>query len=86
MRKKTEILYGIHPVFEALKAGKRFFFELYVAKEKISKRINKVVEAAEKLDVPVKKVQAAQLSSMAGSDHHQGIGALASPYPLGGGC
>jgi len=80
---KTEILYGIHPVFEALKAGKRLFFELYVAKEKISKRINKVVEAAEELDVPVKKMQAAQLSSMAGSDHHQGIGALASPYPWG---
>ena len=45
MRKKTEILYGIHSVSEALKTRRRNFFELYIAKDKISYNIfNKQVE------------------------------------------
>ena len=81
---KTEILYGIHSVLEALKAGRRQIFALYVTKDKVSKRLSKVVGAAEALNVPVKSINPAQLESMSGSDHHQGIGAVVSPYPLVG--
>ena len=81
---KTEILYGIHSVHEALQAGRRHFFALYVTKDKASKRLSMVVEAAEVLNVPVKRVNAAQLDLVTGTDHHQGIGAVVSPYPLAG--
>ncbi len=81
-KSKTEILYGIHPVSEALKARRRIFFELYIAKDKISERLHKVVEAAKALNITIKRVKAAKLETMTASDHHQGIGAMASPYPL----
>lgn len=84
MRKKTEILYGIHSVSEALRARRRIFFELYIAKDKISKRLNKVVEAAEALTVPIKKIETAKLEKMTAGNHHQGIGAAVTPYPLVG--
>jgi 23S rRNA (guanosine2251-2'-O)-methyltransferase len=81
---KTEILYGIHSVLEALRAGRRHFFELYVAKDNVSKRLGKVVDAADVLNVPVKRVNTARLESMTGTDHHQGICAQTSLYPLVG--
>ena len=81
---KTEILYGIHSVSEALRARRRIFFELYIAKDKISKRLNKVVEAAEALTVPIKKIETAKLEKMTAGNHHQGIGAAVTPYPLVG--
>lgn len=83
-KSKTEILYGIHSVSEALRARRRIFFELYITKDKISKRLNKVVEAAEALNVPIKKVETAKLEKMTAGNHHQGIGAAVTPYPLAG--
>lgn len=79
---KTEILYGIHPVSEALKAGRRKFFEVYLAQHKDSKRAEKTATIAESLNIPLKKVKAFELSSITGNDRHQGIGARVSPYPL----
>jgi len=79
---KTEIIYGIHPVFEALRAARRDFFEVYIAKDKISKRLEKVIKITESLKIPVKSVKSYQLKSITGSDMHQGIGIKASPYPL----
>lgn len=81
---KTEILYGIHPVFEVLKAGRREIFEIYIAKDKTSKRIEKVAAFAESIEVPVEKVKPLELKSMAGTDLHQGIGAKTGPFPLTG--
>ena len=54
---KTEILYGINPVFEALKADRRKFFEIYIGENKASGRIAKVVKFAESKKIPVKKVK-----------------------------
>lgn len=77
---KTEILYGIHPVFEALKAGRRRFFEIYIAKDKIPKRLEKLMAFAELKSIPVKKIRPLELKSMTGTDQHQGIGAKTGPY------
>ena len=35
---KTEILYGFHPVWEALSAGRRRVYEVYQVKEKKNER------------------------------------------------
>ena len=79
---KKEILYGIHPVFEALKAGRRDFFEIYIAKDKTSKRIDKLVAIAESIKVPVERVEPLTLKSMTGTDLHQGLGARTGPFPI----
>lgn len=82
MRTKTEILYGIHPVFESLRAGRRKIFEIYLAKGKISKRLGKIKTAAESLNIPVETVNVTRLESLSGSGQHQGVGAMVSPYPF----
>jgi len=74
--------YGIHPVFEALKAGRRDFFEVYIAKDKTSKRIDKLVAIAESMKVPVERVEPLTLKSMTGTDLHQGLGARTGPFPI----
>lgn len=80
---KTEILYGIHPVWEALQAARRDFYEMYIAAEqKISKRIEMVLSFSETLSIPIKAINRSKLHALAGTDLHQGIGARVSPYPL----
>lgn len=77
---KTEMLYGIHPVSEALSAGRRRFAEIYIAQDSVSKRIKDTVDLAKSLNIPVKKITSAQLRAMVGSGMHQGIGASVSTY------
>ena len=79
---KTEILYGINPVFEALKADRRKFYEIYVGENKASGRIAKVIKFAESKKIPVKKVKTTQLKSIARTDQHQGISAKVNPYAM----
>jgi len=83
---KTEILFGIHPVYEALKAGKRSFFELYLTKDKngLSPRLEETVSLAESMDIPVKIVNPQKMKTITDSEVHQGIGARVSPYPFAG--
>jgi 23S rRNA (guanosine2251-2'-O)-methyltransferase len=79
---KTEIIYGFHPVFEALQAARRKFVELYVIGGRASERLNNVLVLAESRKIPVKRVQPYQLKDATGTHQHQGIGAKVSPYPL----
>ena len=79
---QTETLYGFHPVYEALKAGRRNFVEIYIAQNKASKRFDNIKLMADRLKIPVKKIKPAQLRLMAGTDSHQGIGAKAGLYPF----
>jgi 23S rRNA (guanosine2251-2'-O)-methyltransferase len=77
----TEILYAVHAVGEALKAGRRKLFTVYVSEDRISKRLERVVELAASLKVSVKTVKTQQLKFLSKTDHHQGIAAEVSPYP-----
>jgi 23S rRNA (guanosine2251-2'-O)-methyltransferase len=81
---KTEILYGFHPVFEALEAGRRIFFEIYIAKNKIPKPVEKLLAIAESKKISVKKLKLSQLKYLTKTDLHQGIGAKVSSYPFVG--
>lgn len=82
MAMKTEILYGIHPVEEALKAGRRTFTEIYITKDRAPNRLTDVTEAAARLKIPMRAITASRLSELAGSEAHQGIGAKVGEYPI----
>jgi 23S rRNA (guanosine2251-2'-O)-methyltransferase len=91
---KTEVLYGIHPVKEALAAGRREIFEVCLATGKGSPRGEALRREAESRRVPVREVLPAQLTSMAGTESHQGLAARVSAFacedlavllPAGGG-
>lgn len=79
---KTEILSGIHSVLEAVNAGRRDFFEIYIAKKSSPKRFGKLPLFGEKQNVPVRRVDSGRLKSLAGTDKHQGVCARVGPYPL----
>ncbi|MEE8399331.1 MAG: 23S rRNA (guanosine(2251)-2'-O)-methyltransferase RlmB [Desulfobacterales bacterium] len=84
---KTEILYGIHPVIEALKANRRSFASIHISKDRARKGsewIEALMALAEPLKVPIITVPSSQLTSMADTDMHQGVAAKVSPYPLKG--
>lgn len=79
---KTEILYGIHPVFEALQARRRTFHELYVVNNPTNPRIAKIADLARSAGIPISLHQRTKILSLTGVDTHQGIAARVSPCPL----
>jgi len=79
---KKEILFGINPVYEALRAGRRDIFKVYIAKEKISKRLEGIVTLADSLKIAVEESTSLYLRSVSGSEHHQGVGIETGPYPF----
>jgi 23S rRNA (guanosine2251-2'-O)-methyltransferase len=79
---KSEIIYGIHPVFEALNAARRRFFELFIEKKKASQRITKIIGLVESKKLPLKKIESDQMNALIGTGAHQGVAARVSPYPF----
>lgn len=79
---KTELLYGIHPVAEALAAGRRMFREVFVAADGSSRRVAAVATVAASKNIPVRRVTMPQLNRMVGDIPHQGTAARVGPYPL----
>jgi 23S rRNA (guanosine2251-2'-O)-methyltransferase len=79
---KTEILYGYHPVLEAIRSNRRTVFEVYVSNEKRIGRLETIVNLASSSNVPVKRQPASWIQAMVKTASHQGICAKVGPYPL----
>ncbi len=76
-----EVLYGFHPVMEALAAGRRTIHALMVDRTALSERQTQVVDLAEKRRVPRQWRTPGQIRAACASDHHQGIAAAVGPLP-----
>ncbi len=76
----NEKLYGLHPVLEAIQAGKRRIECLYLAREK-SPAYSQIIKLAKQNKIPVKESTRNKLSNMLPGSKHQGIVALTSPIP-----
>ncbi|HEY6491575.1 MAG: 23S rRNA (guanosine(2251)-2'-O)-methyltransferase RlmB [Terracidiphilus sp.] len=74
-----EVLYGLHPVEEALKAGRRRIDHVLVARERHDERLTRVVAACRQAGIPVRTELREQLTQRAGTPTHQGIVALVRP-------
>jgi len=79
---KSEILYGIHPVHEALKANRRQLYEVYLAARKKSERLAQIQSLATSRGVAMKTVDTADIRALAGQPGHQGVAARVSPYEM----
>ena len=79
---KTEILFGIHPVTETLRAGRRTVIEVFIAQTGSSGRFNEVRSRARSLNIPVQRAKPSWIQSLSGTAAHQGIAARVSPYPF----
>ncbi len=68
-----EILYGLHPVEEALRSGTRRFDYVVVARERQDQRLLKIIEACRDRGVRVKTEGREQLTVLARNPGHQGV-------------
>jgi 23S rRNA (guanosine2251-2'-O)-methyltransferase len=74
-----EVLYGLHPVEEALKAGRRRFDHVLVAQERHDARLEQLVALCRQSGVRVRQESREQLSLTAQTPAHQGVVALVHP-------
>jgi 23S rRNA (guanosine2251-2'-O)-methyltransferase len=79
---RTEILYGFHPVHEALAAERRSIEKIYVHLNRPGGRLEQIVQAAESRRHTIEYVQAPQLNAVVGNRQHQGVAAVVTPYPF----
>lgn len=71
-------IYGINSVSEALKARGRSFEFISIAKERHDLRLQRIIEEARRIGLPVRFVARAELDRMAGNVAHQGVVAVTS--------
>ncbi len=71
-----EVLYGVHPVEEALRAGRRRFDHVIVARERQDDRLARLVLACREAGVRVRQESREHLTELAGTVAHQGVVAL----------
>ena len=79
---KTEIIYGSHPVYEALTAGRRRLYEIYLAKERKTGRLEPIVSLAASRGISQQTIGTGDFDALVGPVVHQGVAARVSPYPL----
>ncbi len=78
----TEILFGVHPLEEALRAGRRTFEILYIRKGRAQRRLAAIADLAAGRKIPVRLVDETELQRLAGHGGHQGLCARVSPLPV----
>jgi 23S rRNA (guanosine2251-2'-O)-methyltransferase len=77
-----DVLYGVHPVAEALKAGKRRFDYVLVAAERHDDRLANLAADLKRAGVRVRQEPRDQLTHLAGTAGHQGVVAFVRPKEL----
>jgi 23S rRNA (guanosine2251-2'-O)-methyltransferase len=75
-----EIVYGIHPVRQALESRGHQIREIWISRKGTKDTVRKVLARARELDVKVRSHDRQRLDARAGTTNHQGILAFVSPY------
>lgn len=71
-----EILFGLHPVEEALRSGSRRFDHVCVSRERNDVRLGRLIDACRQSGIRLRFEQRGQLTKMARSAAHQGVVAV----------
>jgi 23S rRNA (guanosine2251-2'-O)-methyltransferase len=71
-----EILFGLHPVEEALRSGTRKFDHICVARERQDVRLEKLIQACRDAGVKLRLDTRDQLTKLARTEAHQGVVAI----------
>jgi 23S rRNA (guanosine2251-2'-O)-methyltransferase len=78
---KGELIFGIHPVVEALKAKRRKLISIYTTKP-TPQSFNEIEQLWPKYPVPIQYVAREILDRMAGTTDHQGVVAWVQAFPF----
>jgi 23S rRNA (guanosine2251-2'-O)-methyltransferase len=77
-----EYIYGVNPVFEVVRAGRRRVYEACINKTAMRQpRIKKLAGYLEEHGIPVEWVEKGRVMDLACSREHQGVVLKVSPYP-----
>lgn len=76
-----EVLYGFHPVIEALRANRRRVQAVLVSRRRGDRRAETLIVEAESRQIPLRRVSPVELTDLAGP-HHQGVAARVGPLPV----
>ena len=68
-----EVLYGLHPVEEAIRSGSRQLDHVSVARERKDERLERLIELCRKAGIRVALEPRDQLTRLARTDAHQGV-------------
>lgn len=68
-----ELLYGVNPLLEVLRAGDRVPSEIVVAEGARDERLRELIELAHTRNVSVKRAPRSSLDRAVGNTHHQGV-------------
>jgi 23S rRNA (guanosine2251-2'-O)-methyltransferase len=71
-----EILFGLHPVEEALRSGTRKFDHICISRERQDVRLEKLIQACREAGVRLRMDTRDQLTKLARSEAHQGVVAV----------
>lgn len=71
-----QLLYGLHPVEEALRSGNRRLESVLITKSRQDARLQAVLEACQAAGVPVRLETKDQLTRIARTEAHQGVVAV----------
>jgi len=74
-----EVLYGVHSVEEAIRAGKRRFDHVLVARERQDDRLEQVVSLCRQAGIRVRQEPREHLTQVAKTEGHQGVVAMVRP-------
>ena len=77
-----DVLYGVHSVSEALRAGKRRFDYVLVAAERHDDRLSRLIAECRHKGVRVRPEPREHLTQTAGTDAHQGVVAFVYPKEM----
>lgn len=77
----SESTFGLHSVQTLLKVSPDRVLKLYVSASRQDQRLRKVLQLAEKLNIPIEKVGAEQLDEMSNEGKHQGVFAQTKAGP-----
>jgi 23S rRNA (guanosine2251-2'-O)-methyltransferase len=71
-----ELLFGLHPVEEALRSGTRKFDHICIARERQDARLEKLIQACRDAGVRLRLDTRDQLTKLARTEAHQGVVAI----------
>ncbi len=83
MQDNQDIIYGIHPVMEALRSKKRNVTQLYVSDSKAGHRsVEDIIRLAKRANVRIDRIDNKTLDRLTHHANHQGIMAKVQPIQL----
>ncbi len=82
IRYSDDLIWGIHPVLEALQNQPERVVEIVVQKEKHGKVWQEIIESARRHHIKISFVERVQITGSAESINHQGVVARNAPVPL----